>query len=98
MTIKARQFALVASTATALLPSTSFSNLKGAVQDPIPVVIKNEDASVTIWIGGPDVDATHGQSLPAGASLPMALYSNDLPWAFTTSGASPIVSVMVGRQ
>ena len=98
MTIKARQFSLAASTATALLPPATFSNLAGATQDPLPVVVKNEDASATMWIGGPDVSATNGQSLTAGQSLPMALYANDYPWVFTTSGSSPIVSVLVGRQ
>ncbi len=98
MTIKAVQFALVQNTATNLVPSSSFPNLIGSIQDPTPLVLKNEDAAAVIWIGGPDVSASKGLSLAAGASIPMALYANDIPWGFTTSGASPIISVMVGLQ
>jgi len=90
------QYTLQASTATKLLDPAHFTNVVGAVQDPIPVIIKNEDASATVWIAGQQVSATTGQSLPAGGSIPMALYSNDVPWAFSTG--TPIVSVLVGRQ
>lgn len=98
MTIKAVQFALAQNTATNLVPSSSFPNLIGSIQDPTPLVLKNEDAAVTIWIGGPDVSATKGQSLVAGQSIPMALYANDIPWGFTSSAANPVISVMVGLQ
>lgn len=98
MTIRARQFALVQNTATNLVPIGSFPNQIGAVQMPVQVFLKNEDAAATMWIGGPDVDATHGSSLGPGASLPMSLYSGDIPWAYTTAGTSPIISVMVGGQ
>jgi hypothetical protein len=98
VSIRARQFALVQNTATNLVPIGSFPNQVGAVQMPVQVFLKNEDPTAEMWIGGPDVDATHGSSLPPGASLPMSLYSGDIPWGFTTSGASPIISVMVGGQ
>lgn len=98
MTIKCVQFALAQNTATNLTPSSSFPNLLPSLQDPTPISIKNEDASAVIYIGGPDVTNTKGQSLAAGASMPMALYANDVPWGYTTSAANPIVSVMVGLQ
>jgi hypothetical protein len=101
MALSARQITLVTSTATPLLvqgsgAGTTFKNIAGTTVDPLPVSLKNEDASVVIWIGGPDVSATNGQSLNPGQSTVMNVYSNDLPYAFSTG--TPIVSVMVGRQ
>ena len=96
MALKAVQITLVTSTATPLLTKALFPNVVGAAADPIPLIVKNEDASIVVWIGGPNVDATHGQSLVAGASIPMALYSNDVPYAFAVG--TPIVSVLAGRQ
>jgi len=89
------QFTLVENVAKNLF--TGFTNTVGSVQDPIPVIVKNEDATNTIWIAGQNVSSTTGQSLLPGASIPMALYSNDVPWAFCATG-TPIVSVLVGRQ
>ena len=103
MALKARQITLTAAAATPLLvqgsTGTKFQNIQGNVTDPLPLIIKNEDAAITVWIGGSDVDPTHGQSLPAGASIPMALYGTniDVPYAYPASG-TPIVSVLVGRQ
>jgi hypothetical protein len=96
--IKSRQFALVQNTPTNLVPPASFSNLVGHVQDTVPVQVKNEDSSAIIWLGGPDVSDTRGQSLGPGETQPYALYANDYPYAYTTSASSPIVSVQVLRQ
>jgi hypothetical protein len=98
MAFKARQFALAQNTATNLLPSSTWTNLTFALQDSLPVSIKNEDASAVVWIGGPDVSNTQGQSLNAGQQIAIAVFSNDVPWAYTTSALSPIVSVLVLRQ
>lgn len=101
MALKARQITLVTSTATPLVvkgsTGTQFVNAFGGVQDPIPYSIKNEDAAITVWIGGPDVDATHGQSLAAGQSMQFNLYGDsEVPYAFAVG--TPIVSVLAGRQ
>ena len=99
MAILTVQFALAQNTATRLLSKAAgFNNVSGAAMDPIPLIIKNEDASATVWLSGPTVSPTAGQSLGPGASVAMALYSNDVPYAYTTSAALPIVSVMGGRQ
>jgi hypothetical protein len=100
MALSARQITLVASTPTPLLvqgsSGTQFKTISGTVQDLLPVSIKNEDSAATVWIGGPDVSATNGQSLNPGQAVVMNVYSNDLPYAFSTG--TPKVSVMVGRQ
>jgi hypothetical protein len=89
---------LAQNTPTNLLPTNIFSNIVGHVQDTIPVQVKNEDSSAIVWLGGPDVSTTNGQSLGPGETQPYALYANDYPYAYTTSASSPIVSVQVLRQ
>lgn len=100
MPFSARQITLVASTATPLLvqgtTGTKFNNVEGMVSDPLPIQIKNEDATAVVWIGGSDVSATKGQSLDAGQVLPMNVYGTEIPYAFSTG--TPIVSVLAGRQ
>ena len=97
MPLKCVQITLATTTATPLLTAALFPNIQGAAADPIPLIVKNEDGALTIYIGGPNVDATHGQTLTAGSSIPMALYNSDVPYAFAPSG-TPIVSVLAGRQ
>lgn len=104
MALSARQITLAASTATPCLvlgtgSGTTFKNVKGTLQDPLPVVVKNEDSNVgiVVWVGGSDVSATNGQSLQPGESLPMALYNeSEIPYVFSTG--TPVVSVLCGRQ
>jgi hypothetical protein len=102
MAFASRQTTLVASTPTALLVSGTgtgftFKRIQGTLQDPLPVIIKNEDAAATVWIGGPDVSATQGQSLAPGATDTYNLYGElEIPYAWSTG--TPVVSVLVGRQ
>ena len=77
---------------------TKFINIDGSTTDPVPVTIKNEDGSITIYIGGSDVSSTKGQSLVAGGSISYNLYgSSEIPYAIAAS-ATPVVSVLCGRQ
>lgn len=102
MALSARQITLVASTITPALVSgtgsgTTFKNINGTIQDPIPVIIKNEDATAIVYIGGPDVSATNGQSIAPGSSFTANLYgSAEIPYIFSVG--TPIVSVLLGRQ
>lgn len=101
MAFKSQQITLVTSTITPLLvqgsSGTKFTQINGTVQDPLPVLIRNLDAAVTIWIGGPDVSATNGYELLPGESLPMSLYgSSEIPYAFAVG--TPKLSVLCGRQ
>jgi hypothetical protein len=108
MALSARQITLVASTITPLLvfgtgTGTTFKSISGSVQDPLPVRLRNQDASVTIWIGGPDVSASLGTSLKAGETMTMNLYggsspsvTSEIPYAFSTG--TPVIEVLLGRQ
>ncbi len=101
MALSCRQITLVATTATPLLvqgtTGTKFNNIDGSITDPLPVIIKNEDASSLVYIGGSDVSTTKGQSIAAGGSVVMNLYgSSEIPYAY--SAGTPIVSVLCGRQ
>lgn len=101
MALKGIQITLVTSTATPLLVkgagTTQVVNSIGNIGDPIPIIIQNLDAALNMWIGGPNVDATHGILLGPGQSLPMNLYGeSEIPYVFAVG--TPIVAVLVGRQ
>lgn len=101
MAFSARQITLVANTITPTLvqgtTGTKFKNIVGTLQDPLPVSIKNEDATAVVYWGGSDVSATAGQSIPAGGTVLMNVYgASEIPYVFSTG--TPIVSVVVGRQ
>jgi hypothetical protein len=101
MAFSSRQITLVASTITPLLvlgtgTGTTFKNVQGSVQDPLPVIVQNTSAT-TAYIGGPDVSATNGFPLATNQSLPMALYNpSEIPYAFSTG--APVLAVLCGRQ
>lgn len=109
MAFNANQITVSNATPTALLvqggtpqspTAGSFYNITGSANDPLPVIIKNTDASITVFIGGNQQTLTTGNGYPllAGASLPMTLLnSGDIPYALAASG-SPKVAVLVGRQ
>jgi hypothetical protein len=55
-----------------------------------------EITSGTVYLGGSDVDATHGFLMSANTPYVFNIYSNDIPYAFSTG--TPVVYVLVGRQ
>ncbi|HXA33384.1 MAG TPA: hypothetical protein VNV87_14090, partial [Acidimicrobiales bacterium] len=68
MAFSCRQITLVGSaTAVPVLvqgtTGTKFLVIAGNLQDPLPITIKNEDASAVVYVGGPDCSATKGQSI-----------------------------------
>ena len=68
------------------------------LQDPLPVSIKNEDAAIVIYWGGPGVTSTTGQSIAAGSEIIMNLYGQlEVPYLVAASG-TPVASVVLGRQ
>lgn len=102
MAFSSKQITLVTSTITPLLvkgsgSGTTFKNITGSLSDPLPVLVRNLDATVTIWIGGSDVSATNGYELLAGESLALSLYGeSEIPNAFAVG--TPKLSVLCGRQ
>ena len=53
-------------TAAPVIAGAGLTSLNGAVNDPLPLQIKNIDASITIYIGGPGVTSSNGYPLLAG--------------------------------
>lgn len=101
MPFSARQTTLVPTTPTNLLPrgdgtGFTFKNTQGHTSDPLPVSIKNEDPSATLWIGGPDVSDATGQSYAPGEVFVANLYGADMPFGFSVTAC--LVSVLAGRQ
>jgi hypothetical protein len=98
---KCVQLTLVADTATPAIVkgggAAQFINAFGSNSDPVPVSLKNEDATAIVYWGGPNVDATHGQSIAPGETVPMNLYGeSEVPYVWSTG--TPVVSVLLGRQ
>jgi hypothetical protein len=101
MALKGIQVTLVTSTPTPLLVQGTgagqLKNVAGNIQDPLPLIIQNLDAAITVWIGGPDVSATLGIELLPGASIPMSLYgTSEIPYAFAVG--TPVIAILAGRQ
>jgi len=89
---------LVAGGTPQALVAGEFYNIHGSAGDPLPIQIKNVDASITIYIGGPGVTSGNGYPLLAGQSLTMTLIGRgDLPYAISAS-ATPNMAVLAGRQ
>lgn len=88
------------STATPILTSVLFDNLNGTNTDPLPVVIKNNDAAATVYIGGSNVSSSNGYALGPGQSIEMQLIgepTTDIPYGLSSTD-TPTVCVLVGRQ
>ena len=49
----------------------------GSLIDPIPVQVKNMDATITVYLGGPGVTSSTGYPLLAGASISFGFVAGD---------------------
>jgi hypothetical protein len=98
MAFNSAQITLAASTITPLLvqgtTGTKFANISGTVSDPLPVQFMITTG--TVYWGGPNVSASNGFLMLANVPVVMNIYSNDIPYVFSTG--TPVVSVVVGRQ
>jgi hypothetical protein len=83
-------------------PAIFTSNLTGAVTDPLPTMIRNLDATNTIFLGGSNVTAagaTGGFPLKPNESLPINWLGTDAQSLYALAGAgTPILAVFAGRQ
>lgn len=68
----------------------------GTVNDPVPIVVENTDATNAVYLGGSGVTTSTGLKLAAGASLTYNVVGNDSLYAI--SAGSVVVAVAVGRQ
>lgn len=70
----------------------------GTFNDPVPILIKNEDATNPIYLGGSGVTGTtNGTTIPAGGSITRNVVGNDSEYV-AGGGATVNVTVEVGRQ
>lgn len=77
---------------------TTFVQTHGAVGDELPAIIQNTSASVTVYLGGPNVSTSNGFPLVAGASLPINFLGHDSRFLFAVTASSAVVAVLLGRQ
>ena len=69
----------------------------GSVGDPVPVVIANNDPTVTLFIGGSTVTAATGFPVYPRSGIGFRLIAGDAIFGITT-GASIDVRVLIGRS
>ena len=70
----------------------------GTVNDPVPIIIENQDGNNGVTLGGSGVSAGGaGTILAAGASITRNVVGNDSEYVIANNG-TPVVSVEPGRQ
>jgi hypothetical protein len=69
----------------------------GTVNDPVPIVIENLDATNPVYLGPSTVTSSTGTKLVAGGSITRNVVGNDSEFAISTGG-TVAVAVEVGRQ
>lgn len=67
-----------------------------SLNDRTTAVIRNNDAAITIYLGGSDVDAADGFPLLAAETLVIDLGPDDDLWAVAASG-TPTLSILLTR-
>lgn len=106
MPVNTVQIATNAATAVALFQlgqgnpgDGTFSNVTGAISDELPAIIRNLDATNTVWIGDDEVTAGTGFPIKPGESFPITFVGTDAQFVWAIAGAgTPTVAVFAGRQ
>jgi hypothetical protein len=101
MAIVAVQQAVGSILATQLIPLLGKPNQgPRSLNDPFPCLIQNLDPSITVYLGGAEVQAVGpaaGYPLLAGAAIGIDVLSSDKLYGIASSG-SITVALLVGRQ
>ena len=71
--------------------------LAGTFNDPVPILIENQDATNPVYLGPSTVTSSTGTKLGAGASITRNVVGNDSEYAISTGG-TVVVAVETGRQ
>src|SRR3974390_358162 len=86
-----QQITTNSSTPVALIVSgtsgTQFVQTSGAVGDELPGIIRNTDATNTVYIGGTTVSSSNGFPLFPKDSLPISFLGTDAQGLYAISGA-----------
>lgn len=86
-------------TVQAVFTNAGIKNMSGSINDPLPVQLKNIDATNTIYIGGPAVSSSTGYPLLAGQSISTAWLQQEVTTLYCVASAStPILAVLTARQ
>jgi hypothetical protein len=77
----------------------TFYNVNGAIGDLLPTIIRNIDATNSVYIGDDEVSTTNGFLIKAGESFPVSWLGTDAAglWVLAVAG-TPIVCILAGRQ
>jgi hypothetical protein len=77
----------------------TFFNVNGSVGDLLPTIIRNIDATNSVYIGDDEVSTTNGFLLKAGESFPVTWLGSDAAylWCIAAAG-TPVVAILAGRQ
>ncbi|HKI16928.1 MAG TPA: hypothetical protein VKA15_03570 [Isosphaeraceae bacterium] len=95
--------ALLWQTSTGVAPDTAVAPTSGiyragTVNDPVPIIIQNQDGTNSVEIGGSGVaTGPTGTILLANQSITRNVVGNDSEYVVAVAG-TPVVSVEVGRQ
>ena len=85
--------------AAAVIAGAGLDNLNGAVNDPLPLQIKNIDASITIYLGGSGVTSSNGYPLLAGQSISTSWLQAEVTTLFCVAASgSPKLAILTARQ
>jgi hypothetical protein len=69
----------------------------GTFNDPVPILIENQDETNSVFLGPVGVSTSTGLELEADASLTYNAVGNDSVYAIATGG-TVVVGITVGRQ
>ncbi len=69
----------------------------GNGMSPEGILIYNEDASITVYVGGPSITTSNGIPIVAGASISFDLITAEVVWAVAASG-TPVIRILTTHQ
>jgi hypothetical protein len=69
----------------------------GSISDPVPVVLFNNDAAATLFIGGPNVTTGNGFPILFKTGISFRLMASDPVFGIVAAGTLDC-RVMIGRQ
>lgn len=74
------------STATEIARTDSIAGLNSiTLKTPTAIRVINQDAAVSVFLGGPGVTTANGYELKPGASIPVELDGDDILYGRTTA-------------
>jgi hypothetical protein len=77
----------------------TFFNVSGAIGDLLPTIIRNLDATNTVFIGDDEVSTSNGFPIKPGESFPVSWLGTDAAFLYGVAGAATaVVAILAGRQ